>query len=81
MPKSANAEARKISFAWFESLLSYLAAQKLIITGFAADICVLFTADDAYMQDYELVVTSDKAPEDIPRGGPAKAATASSTEH
>ncbi len=40
-------------------LLSYLGAQKLIITGFAADICVLFTANDAYMRDYELLVPAD----------------------
>jgi nicotinamidase-related amidase len=40
-------------------LLSYLGARKLIITGFAADICVLFTANDAYMRDYELFVPSD----------------------
>jgi nicotinamidase-related amidase len=40
-------------------LLSYLGARKLIIAGFAADICVLFTANDAYMRDYELVVPSD----------------------
>ena len=40
-------------------LLSYLGARKLVIVGFAADICVLFTANDAYMRDYELVVPSD----------------------
>ena len=40
-------------------LLSYLGAQKLILTGFAADICVLFTANDAYMRDYELAVPAD----------------------
>ena len=40
-------------------LLSYLGARKLITTGFAADICVLFTANDAYMRDYELIVPSD----------------------
>lgn len=42
-----------------ETLLSYLGARKLIITGFAADICVLFTANDAYMRDFELLVPSD----------------------
>ena len=42
-----------------ETLLSFLGARKLIITGFAADICVLFTANDAYMRDYELIVPSD----------------------
>lgn len=40
-------------------LLSYLGARRLIITGFAADICVLFTANDAYMRDYEILVPSD----------------------
>jgi len=40
-------------------LLDYLGAKKLIITGFAGDICVLFTANDAYMRDYELIVPSD----------------------
>ncbi len=40
-------------------LLSYLGARRLIVTGFAADICVLFTANDAYMRDYELAVPSD----------------------
>jgi nicotinamidase-related amidase len=40
-------------------VLSYLGAKKLIITGFAADICVIFTANDAYMRDYEIIVPSD----------------------
>ena len=42
-----------------DALLSYLGARKLIIMGFAADICVLFTANDAYMRDYELLIPSD----------------------
>jgi nicotinamidase-related amidase len=37
-------------------LLSYLGAKKLIVTGFAADICVHFTANDAYMRDFELAI-------------------------
>jgi nicotinamidase-related amidase len=40
-------------------LLSFLGARRLIIAGFAADICVLFTANDADMRDYELVVPID----------------------
>lgn len=40
-------------------LLKNLGAQKLIITGFATDICVLFTANDAYMRDYEVIVPID----------------------
>jgi nicotinamidase-related amidase len=42
-----------------ETLLRYLGAKKLIITGIAGNYCVLFTANDAYMRDYELVVPSD----------------------
>jgi len=40
-------------------LLSFLGARRLILTGFAADICVLFTANDAYMRDYEIAVPRD----------------------
>lgn len=40
-------------------LLIRLKARKLIITGFAADICVLFTANDAYMRDYGVIVPYD----------------------
>ncbi|HEU4520824.1 MAG TPA: isochorismatase family cysteine hydrolase [Thermoanaerobaculia bacterium] len=42
-----------------DTLLSYLGAKKLIITGIAGNICILFTANDAYMRDYHLVVPSD----------------------
>lgn len=40
-------------------LLRYLGAKKLIITGMAGDICVLFTANDAYMRDFELHIPAD----------------------
>jgi len=40
-------------------LLDYLGARTLIMTGVQANICVLFTANDAYMRDYVLVVPSD----------------------
>jgi nicotinamidase-related amidase len=42
-----------------EVLLEYLQARTLIITGVAGDICVLFTANDAYMRDYNLSVPGD----------------------
>lgn len=42
-----------------ETLLRYLGARKLIITGIAGNYCVLFTANDAYMRDYELLVPRD----------------------
>ena len=40
-------------------LLSYLKVKALILTGLAANICVLFTANDAYMRDYYLFVPAD----------------------
>lgn len=40
-------------------LLPDLRARKLILTGVAADICVLFTANDAYMRDYTLWIPSN----------------------
>jgi nicotinamidase-related amidase len=40
-------------------LLEYLKVDTLILTGIAANICVLFTANDAYMRDYRLLVPSD----------------------
>ena len=40
-------------------LLEYLKVDTLIITGIAANICMLFTANDAYMRDYGLFVPSD----------------------
>ncbi|MBV9008046.1 MAG: cysteine hydrolase [Verrucomicrobia bacterium] len=42
-----------------ETLLRYLDARRLIITGIAGNFCVLFTANDAYMRDYELMVPAD----------------------
>lgn len=40
-------------------LLQYLKANTLILTGISGDMCVLFTASDAYMRDLHLVVPSD----------------------
>jgi nicotinamidase-related amidase len=42
-----------------ETLLRYLGVRHLIITGIAGNFCILFTANDAYMRDYELTVPSD----------------------
>lgn len=42
-----------------DTLLEYLQAKTLILTGVTADICVLFTANDAYMRDFNLVIPSD----------------------
>ena len=40
-------------------LLKHLGAETLIMTGFTADICILFTANDAYMRDYRLMIPTD----------------------
>lgn len=40
-------------------LLKHLEARTLIIAGFAGNICVLFTAQDAYMRDFHLFVPAD----------------------
>ena len=40
-------------------LLSYLGVRTLILTGFAGNLCILFTANDAYMRDFNLVVPAD----------------------
>jgi nicotinamidase-related amidase len=42
-----------------EVLLEYLRVDTLILTGIATNICVLFTANDAYMRDYTLYVPRD----------------------
>jgi nicotinamidase-related amidase len=40
-------------------LLKHLTATNLILTGIAGNNCVLFTANDAYMRDFNLFVPSD----------------------
>jgi nicotinamidase-related amidase len=42
-----------------ESLLGYLGASTLMLTGMAGDICVLFSANDAYMRDFKIFIPSD----------------------
>lgn len=42
-----------------EVLLEYLRVDTLILTGIATNICVWFTANDAYMRDYNLYVPTD----------------------
>jgi nicotinamidase-related amidase len=42
-----------------ELLLDYLGAHTLVLTGFAGNNCLLFTANDAYMRDYKLIIPSD----------------------
>lgn len=42
-----------------DTLLRYLGVRTLLIGGVAANICVLFTANDAYMRDLELAIPAD----------------------
>jgi len=42
-----------------ELLLEHLGTETVVLTGMATEICVLFTANDAYMRDFEVVVASD----------------------
>jgi nicotinamidase-related amidase len=42
-----------------DSLLTYIGAETLILTGLTGDICVLFTAADAFLRDFRVVVPSD----------------------
>lgn len=46
-------------FTTLELLLRHLGAQTLILTGFTGDICVLFTAADAHLRDYHLMIPRD----------------------
>ncbi|HZS00800.1 MAG TPA: isochorismatase family cysteine hydrolase [Chloroflexota bacterium] len=42
-----------------DTLLKYLGVSTLILTGIAGDVCVLFTANDAFMRDFRLLVPAD----------------------
>lgn len=46
-------------FTTLDVLLGHLGAETLILTGVAGNFCVLFTAHDAYMRDYDLLVPRD----------------------
>jgi nicotinamidase-related amidase len=40
-------------------LLDYLQVKTVVLAGFATDMCVLFTASDAYLRDLDIVVPPD----------------------
>ena len=42
-----------------DTLLEYLGVESVILAGLAANICVLFTANDAYMRDLKLFIPAD----------------------
>jgi nicotinamidase-related amidase len=63
-PRDSDYFIIKPQFSGFYStnlpvLLPKLGANRLILTGIATDICVLFTAADAHMRDYKLWVPED----------------------
>jgi len=51
------------SSAFFDTtlhtLLRQLGVKTLVLTGFAADVCILFTAHDAHLRDYNIIVPAD----------------------
>lgn len=40
-------------------LIDYLQVRTVVLAGFATDMCVLFTASDAYLRDLEIIVPPD----------------------
>jgi len=42
-----------------DTLLETLRIRRLIVTGIAGNICVLFTANDAYMRDFKIFAPAD----------------------
>ena len=40
-------------------LLDHLGAKTLVLTGLATNLCVLFTANDAHMRNYRVIVPND----------------------
>jgi nicotinamidase-related amidase len=42
-----------------DTLLAYLQVEHLILTGISSDVCILFSAKDAYMRDLRLSVPAD----------------------
>jgi nicotinamidase-related amidase len=51
------------SSAFFDTtlhtVLNHLDTTTLILTGLAADVCILFSAHDAHLRDYKIIVPSD----------------------
>ena len=42
-----------------DTLLEALRIRRVILTGIAGNICVLFTANDAYMREYKIFAPAD----------------------
>ena len=50
-----------------EVVLDYLKAKTLILVGIAGNICVWFTANDAFMRDYRLIIPGDCIASESPK--------------
>jgi len=50
-----------------DTVLRYLEAHTLILTGIAGDRCVLFTANDAFLRDYQVFVPADCVVSNTPK--------------
>jgi nicotinamidase-related amidase len=50
-----------------ELLLDYVGSETLVLAGFAGDRCVRFTAQDAFLRDYTVIVPSDCVASEQPR--------------
>jgi len=42
-----------------DTLLEFLGTRTIVLTGIAGNLCVLFSANDAYMREYRLIVPRD----------------------
>ena len=70
-PRSTDPLIVKPSFSAFyatnlPAILPRLGVGQLVLTGVAADICVLFTAADAHMREYRLWVPADAVAGEVP---------------
>ena len=46
--------------------MRYPGMKTVIVGGFAADMCVLFTANDAYLRDFKVVIVEDSVASNDP---------------
>ena len=72
LPREQDYFINKPQFSGFYAtnlplLLPKLGVSRLIVTGIATDICVLFTAADAHMRDYALWVPEDAVAAELKR--------------
>jgi nicotinamidase-related amidase len=72
LPRDEDYFVMKPQFSGFyntnlPAILPRAGVSRLVLTGIAADICVLFTAADAHMREYELWVPADAVASEDPQ--------------